>query len=71
MLKMYTKTWDNFDEETNGAISFTEVKSKFCQPEDFNNMDGTNEESKFYANDEFAQHEIDRHGHKLKCIDAE
>ena len=30
MIKMYIKTWDNFDELTNGAISFTEVKSKFC-----------------------------------------
>ena len=30
MLKMYIKSWDNFDKETNGAISFTEVKSEFC-----------------------------------------
>ena len=71
MIKMYIKTWDNFDVETNGAISFREVKTKLCEEKDFRNKDGTNPESKFFVNDNFAKNEIARHGHKLKCIDED
>ena len=71
MIKMYVKTWDNFDVVTNGAISFREVKTKFCNEKDFKNIDGTNPESKFFVNDNFAKNEIGRHGHKLKCIDED
>ena len=70
-IRMYIKTWDNFDAVTNGAISFREVTTRFCNEKDFQNKDGENPDSKFYVNDYFALHEIARHGHKLKCIDEE
>ena len=63
---MYKKRFSE-DIETN----FELIKTKPCEDKDFNNVDGSNEESNFYKVTESTEILLKAHGHKLKCIDGE
>ena len=45
-VKFYLKSWGVYDDDD--IITFTEVKTRMCNKEDFNDVNGTNKESKFY-----------------------
>ena len=57
-LKMYTKAWDSLDPETNGNILWTDLKTHLCKPEDFNNVEGSNKNSKFFKTDPVSESDI-------------
>ena len=42
---MYIKSWDVYN---NVALDFREVKTRYCEEKDFNNIEGSNNQSKFY-----------------------
>ena len=46
-LKMYLKGWDNYDEETNGAVVWTEMKLRPCESL-LNDAEGSNQNSPFF-----------------------
>ena len=68
-LKFYIKSWDVFDPETNGELSFTEVKTRPCQANDFKNQ--YNLDTKFYSMHSSTQRVFDLYGDAVKCIDEE
>ena len=45
-IKFYLKSFGNSDDD--GGITFTEVNTRTCTKKDFNDVEGTNKESKFY-----------------------
>ena len=47
-IKFYSKHWDVYDPVTKGDLTFTEIKSRPCEKKDFNNIEGSNIESRFY-----------------------
>ena len=50
-LKIILKSWDYEDKESNGKALFREVKTRPCRENDFNDVDGSNSDSRFYATD--------------------
>ena len=53
---MYIKYWGVFEGSEgaiggDGTFDFKEIKTKMCEKNDFNNVEGTNEKSKFYQTD--------------------
>ena len=45
-IKMYLKSWGVYDSD--GKVTFKEVKTAFCSKKYLNDQDGTNSESKFF-----------------------
>ena len=66
---MFLKTWDFDDPLTNGSAIFKEIKTRTCTKSDFNDVDGSNDESNFYATDTNSEKPLDLYYHTLKCID--
>lgn len=55
-IKMYIKYWGVFEGSEgaiggDGTFDFKEIKTKLCEKNDFNNVEGTNEKTKFYRTD--------------------
>ena len=68
-LKMYRKTWDFTNEdEYKGNVEFFPIATHFCEDKDFNDVDGSNEESNFYPTDPFSEKKLKIYGNKLKCM---
>ena len=69
-LKFYVKKWDSLDEEeSNGSAIFTPVKTKACTTDNFNNVEGTNNESNFFALHPTSEVDLNIYGDHMKCID--
>ena len=49
------KSWDYEDKESNGKAIFREVKTRPCRENDFNDVDGSNSDSRFYATDVYSE----------------
>lgn len=71
-LKMYRKTWDFINEdEYKGNVEWSEIGTHFCLDQEFNDVEGNNEETKFYPTDPFSEKKLKLYGNKLKCMDEE
>ena len=57
-LKFYMKSWDIYDPSTSGGLEWTEVKTKNCTANDFNDIDGSNTRSKFYPTNPMSELEV-------------
>ena len=68
-VKFYLKFWDTENQETHGAIQFKEVKTRPCQISDFNDPQGSNSESRFYASDYYTYERTKNFSHLFKCLD--
>ena len=68
-LKMYTKAFDSLDPDTNGALIWTELKTHLCKPEDLNDVDGSNKNSKFFETDPVSEADLSTYGQKMRCLD--
>ena len=70
-LKFYMKTWDALDVNTDGSAVFTPVKTKDCSQSDFNNVEGTNNESNFLPLHPISGADLNIYGKDMKCIDED
>ena len=68
-LKIIMKSWNYEDKESNGKALFREVKTRPCRQNDFNDVDGNNKESRFYATDIHSDRSLQLYWKTLKCID--
>ena len=68
-LKIILKSWDYEDKESNGKALFREVKTRPCRENDFNDVDGSNSDSRFYATDVHSEKSLQLYWKTLKCID--
>ena len=66
---MYIKSWNVYDEETKGSLTFKEVKTRFCTEKDFNNKEGSISSSKFLKTDSFSERAIYLYGNSFKCVE--
>ena len=66
---MYLKSWDEDAEEL--VIKFEEVKTSVCKKNNFNDVEGSNSESKFFRTAVNSQKDLDRYGTSMKCIDGD
>ena len=58
-VKMYLKSW-NMKEDA--GVQFEEISTSFCEKEDFNDIDDSNEESKFFPPTNNSVTQIDLYG---------
>ena len=58
-VKMYLKSW-NMKEDS--GVQFEEVSTSFCEKEEFNDIDGSNKESKFFPPTSDSVTQIDLYG---------
>ena len=61
VLKFYHKSWGVHDDDD--KISFKELNTEMCRKEDFNNIHGTNSDSKFFKTRPQSEQDIKVYGH--------
>ena len=73
---MYIKYWGEFEEGDgaiggDGTFNFKELTTKLCQPDDFNNLEGSNEKSRFFKTDPESLNDLNTYGPKMRCLDED
>ena len=68
-MKIIMKSWNYEDKESNGKAQFKEIKARPCKENDFNDVNGSNKQSKFYATDVYSERSLQLYWNNLKCID--
>lgn len=68
-VKFYRKQWDREDPDV--SMTLTEVPSRPCKTEDFNDDEDTKPDALFYSPSKLSKLDLAKFGKTLKCIDAE